>query len=204
MEMRKPKSDMQGIFVSRAGFVLKCEASLLASIWAPSSSSSAGIFRYLHLTPGNHWLQCTGTGHTSELAVTRNCNFLILTAVRRCEPLITATFEPPEAIPSACTRRATMPIVVFMNMDFEYWQKCETSKRNNIALASTDNMKRFHMYVLWILWKIHVVHLFRDGCFSFTQAIIHYFRGRFPRVFGEEFCDKFGDEFSESPNLVMN
>ena len=28
--------------------------------------------------------------------------------------------------------------------------------------------------------------------------------GRFPRVFGEEFCDKFSDEFSESPNLVMN
>ena len=34
--------------------------------------------------------------------------------------------------------------------------------------------------------------------------ILSIMRGRFPRVFGEEFCDKFSDEFSESPNLVMN
>ena len=187
--MQKPKSDMQGIFVSRAGFVLKCEASLLASIWAPSSSSSAGIFRYLHLTPGNHWLQCTGTGHTSELAVTRNCNFLILTAVRRCEPLITATFEPPEAIPSACTRRATMPIVVFMIMDFEYWQKCGTC----IALSSTDNMKRFHMYVLWILWK--------NPCCTFVQRWLFFLYPSHYSLFSKHITrPKIGLERSASVN----
>ena len=47
----------------------------------------------------------------------------------------------------------------------------------------------------------------------FTEALsernyskVEFFRGRFPRVFGdefgEEFGDKFGDGFSESPNLV--
>ena len=43
---------------------------------------------------------------------------------------------------------------------------------------------------------------------SLPSVSQQYYRGRFPRVFGdkfgEEFCDKFGDEFSESPNLVMN
>ena len=43
---------------------------------------------------------------------------------------------------------------------------------------------------------------------NWSYHIYQVGRGRFPRVFGdkvgEEFCDKFGDEFSESPNLVMN
>ena len=63
-------------------------------------------------------------------------------------------------------------------------------------------------------WKTSIISIgatalgvyfeWRIVCLRTSIITFHERWGRFPRVFGEEFCDKFGDEFSESPNLVMN